>query len=62
MKKVALNISKDVKKFWIKIEKLVSHICNLVYEGFVLHYNFDTYLFSIKYHVILGVVQASVRA
>ncbi|KAI7733700.1 hypothetical protein M8C21_018678, partial [Ambrosia artemisiifolia] len=30
MKKVALNISKDVKKFWTKIEKLASHICNLV--------------------------------
>jgi hypothetical protein len=24
MKKVALNISKDVKKFWLKIEKLAS--------------------------------------
>jgi hypothetical protein len=24
MRRVALNISKDVKKFWIKIEKLAS--------------------------------------
>lgn len=24
LRKVALNISKDVKKFWVKIEKLVS--------------------------------------
>jgi E1A-binding protein p400 len=24
LKKVALNISKDVKKFWLKIEKLAS--------------------------------------
>jgi len=24
MRKVALNMSKDVKKFWIKIEKLAS--------------------------------------
>lgn len=25
LRKVALNISKDIKKFWLKIEKLVIH-------------------------------------
>lgn len=29
LRKVALNISKDVKKFWIKIEKLVSEILDV---------------------------------
>jgi hypothetical protein len=33
MRKVAVNISKDVKKFWIKIEKLASSfiLFNVIY-------------------------------
>ncbi|MFS7990000.1 putative DNA helicase chromatin remodeler HSA family [Helianthus anomalus] len=38
MKKVALNISKDVKKFWTKIEKLASHFYAFNHHGFVVQY------------------------
>lgn len=39
LRKVALNISKDVKKFWIKVEKLVilSFVLSLVLELKVWH-------------------------
>ena len=36
LRKVALNISKDVKKFWMKIEKLASHNKLIFPERFLI--------------------------
>jgi len=35
LRKVALNISKDVKKFWMKIEKLVSSLSSMHHHIYV---------------------------
>lgn len=53
MRKVALNISKDVKKFWIKIEKLASSFlssnvvatCDTTLGYFLLEENWAIYIF-----------------
>jgi hypothetical protein len=60
LRKVALNISKDVKKFWTKIEKLVKCFIKLI--SFDCWHNFhDCPLksFISSFVVFLGSLQAS---
>lgn len=57
LRKVALNISKDVKKFWMKIEKLASHNTLIFYKSFQF-LNIKN-LISPFYFVIPGALQAS---
>lgn len=52
LRKVALNISKDVKKFWTKIEKLASHLLNLLYNDLSSHYNLTKCLAIMEVQVL----------
>jgi len=56
LRKVAVNISKDVKKFWVKIEKLVN-LSRMVWSST----NFYVSFFSMKLSktVSPGALQAS---
>lgn len=58
LRKVALNISKDVKKFWLKIEKLASPLRIWV---LIISHTCDISNLSSQNIVVPGSVQASAR-
>lgn len=59
LRKVALNISKDVKKFWLKIEKLASLL--RIWVLVISPYTCDISKPSSQNIVVPGSVQASAR-
>lgn len=61
MRKVALNISKDMKKFWMKVEKLVILFISFPALNFKVWHNFcvSETCSSVWSAIFIGALQAS---